>query len=50
METKKQLNKRGEREMQKFYKWMALKVKSVHLADNEKMSEAFIRVYSSSQS
>jgi hypothetical protein len=28
---------------QRFYKWM-LNMKNIHLADNEKMSEAFARV------
>ena len=45
MATKKQINRKGEREMQKFYKWMAVKVKSVHLADNKRMSEAYESVY-----
>lgn len=43
--TNKQLNRVGEREMQKFYKWMLFKVKSVHLADNSRMSEAYKSVY-----
>jgi hypothetical protein len=45
--TNKQLNRKGNREMQKFYKWMAVKVKSVHLSNNEKMSEAYTKVFKS---
>jgi hypothetical protein len=49
MENTKQLNRKGERDMQRFYKWM-LKIKSIHLADNNRMSEAYQRVYINSQS
>jgi len=28
-----------------FHNWMQNKVKSVHLADNAKMSEAYVKVY-----
>jgi len=30
-------------EVNKFYEWM-LKIKSIHLADNEKMSNAFNKI------
>jgi hypothetical protein len=30
-------------DVNKFYEWM-LKMKSIHLADNEQMSKAFIKV------
>lgn len=43
--TSKQLNRKGQRDMQRFYKWMAVKVKSVHLADNDRMSTAYEKVY-----
>ena len=36
---------KANREMQKFYKWIAFRVKSVHLADNQRMSEAYEKVY-----
>lgn len=31
-------------EANKFYEWM-LKIKSIHLADNEQMSKAYINIY-----
>ena len=34
----------AEKEMSKFYDWM-LKLKSVHLADNKRMSTAYEKVY-----
>ena len=34
-------------EVDKFYAWL-LKIKSIHLADNERMSEAYTRVYKNS--
>jgi len=49
MTKKQENNKRGERDMQMFYKWM-LKIKSIHLADNNRMSEAYQRIYINSQS
>ena len=36
---------KGKREMQKFYKWLSVRVKSVHLADNQRMLDAYIKVY-----
>jgi hypothetical protein len=33
------------KEVEQFYEWMLLRVKSIHLADNEQMSKAFERVY-----
>lgn len=38
-------NKRAEKEMQRFDRWMRTRVKSIHYADNKRMSEAFERVY-----
>lgn len=38
-------NKRAEKEMHRFDKWMRTRVKSIHYADNKRMSEAFERVY-----
>lgn len=36
------------KDVEKFWKWMSLKVKSIHLADNEQMSLAFESVYNNS--
>lgn len=36
------------KEVENFYKWLSLRVKSVHLADNEQMSLAFEIVYKNS--
>jgi hypothetical protein len=48
--TTKQIDKRkGEREMQRFHKWMSIRVKSVHMADNSRMSQAYQKVYINSQ-
>mgnify|MGYP001082332063 CR=1 FL=1 len=38
-------DKKAEKEMQRFDKWMRTKIKSIHYADNKRMSEAFERVY-----
>ncbi len=38
-------NKKAEKEMHRFDKWMRTRVKSIHYADNKRMSEAFERVY-----
>lgn len=38
-------NKRAEKEMHRFDRWMRTKVKTIHYADNERMSEAYRRVY-----
>jgi hypothetical protein len=38
-------NKKAEKEMNRFDRWMRTKVKSIHYADNKRMSEAFERVY-----
>jgi hypothetical protein len=38
-------NKKAEKEMRRFDRWMRTKVKSIHYADNKRMSEAFERVY-----
>ncbi len=48
METKilKQKKAVAVKDMNRFHKWM-LKLKNVHLADNEGMSEAFQKVYDS---
>lgn len=32
-------------EMQRFERWMLKRVKTIHYADNERMSEAYARVY-----
>ncbi len=37
--------KRAKREMQRFERWMLKRVKTIHYADNERMSEAYARVY-----
>jgi hypothetical protein len=37
------------KEVEHFYEWMLLKVKSIHMADNEKMSKAFDIVYLNNQ-
>lgn len=37
--------KRATREMQRFERWMLKRVKTIHYANNEKMSEAYARVY-----
>lgn len=34
-------------DVNKFYEWL-VNIKSIHLADNERMSEAFDRVYKNS--
>lgn len=41
--TEKQL---AQERAEAFHSWMQNKVKSVHMADNAKMSEAYQRVYS----
>jgi hypothetical protein len=38
-------DKKAEKEMQRFDRWMRTKIKSIHYADNKRMSEAFERVY-----
>lgn len=38
-------NNRAEKEMHRFDRWMRTRVKSIHYADNKRMSEAFERVY-----
>ena len=38
-------NKRATKEMEKFDRWMRTKVKSIHYADNERMSIAYQKVY-----
>jgi hypothetical protein len=35
----------AQREMTRFDRWMRTKVKSVHYADNKRMSEAYQKVY-----
>jgi hypothetical protein len=40
--TEKQL---AQERADAFHNWMQNKVKSVHMADNAKMSEAYIRIY-----
>ena len=35
----------AKREMQRFERWMLKRVKTIHYADNERMSEAYARVY-----
>lgn len=37
--------KKAVREMQRFERWMLKKVKTIHYADNDKMSEAYRRVH-----
>jgi len=37
--------RKATREMQRFERWLLKRVKTVHYADNERMSEAYQRVY-----
>ena len=37
--------KKATREMQRFERWILKRVKTIHYADNERMSEAYKRVY-----
>lgn len=39
------MEKKATREMLRFEKWMLKRVKTIHYADNERMSEAYRRVY-----
>ena len=38
-------NKRAEKEMHRFDRWMKTRIKSIHNADNKKMTEAYQKVY-----
>jgi hypothetical protein len=38
-------NKRAEKEMHRFDRWMKTRIKSIHYANNEKMSQAYQKVY-----
>ena len=42
---KKENKKRGTKEMNKFSLWMKNTIKSIHFSDNQKMSEAYEKVY-----
>jgi hypothetical protein len=37
--------KKATKEMQRFERWILKRVKTIHYADNERMSEAYKRVY-----
>jgi hypothetical protein len=39
------MEKKAIKEMLRFEKWMLKRVKTIHYADNERMSEAYRRVY-----
>lgn len=39
------MEKKAIKEMQRFERWMLKRVKTIHYADNERMSEAYRRVY-----
>jgi hypothetical protein len=43
--TQKQKEKIALKEMSRFEKWLTQRVKTIHYANNEKMSEAYIRIY-----
>ena len=45
--TQKQKEKVAIKEMSRFEKWMLKRVRTIHYANNEKMAEAYDRVYQS---
>ncbi len=38
-------DKRAIKEMNRFDRWMRVRIKSIHYADNKRMSEAYEKVY-----
>lgn len=41
---------KATREMRRFERWMLKRVRTIHYADNDRMSQAYIKVYNNTMS